>query len=234
MIVRRKGAGTLRVRATGRAAHSGSAPQHGRNALLALAHAAIEVAATADPRGPDRLTVVPTIVRSGDALNVVPASGELVFDMRADDTAAFRGVLEAVPGGGRRRDARGGAGARLAGDGLGARRPRRLLARRASCSGARSSRGPAAAPATRATSPRRSRSRSTGSGRAAAARTRPRSSSTPARSPSGSPSPWRSRARHWPIERGVATAQGLLQRHRRPATPHCEGERSARTRRSPA
>ena len=37
VIVRRKGAGTLRVRANGRAAHSGSAPQHGRNALLALA-----------------------------------------------------------------------------------------------------------------------------------------------------------------------------------------------------
>ncbi len=49
VIVRRKGAGTLRVRATGRASHSGSAPQNGRNALLALAHTAIEVAATADP-----------------------------------------------------------------------------------------------------------------------------------------------------------------------------------------
>ncbi|HLH14856.1 MAG TPA: M20/M25/M40 family metallo-hydrolase, partial [Solirubrobacteraceae bacterium] len=41
VIVRRKGAGTLRVRAAGRASHSGSAPHQGRNALLALAHAAI-------------------------------------------------------------------------------------------------------------------------------------------------------------------------------------------------
>jgi glutamate carboxypeptidase len=41
VIVRRKGAGTLRVRATGRAAHSGSAPQDGRNALLALSRTAI-------------------------------------------------------------------------------------------------------------------------------------------------------------------------------------------------
>jgi glutamate carboxypeptidase len=97
VIVRRKGAGTLRVRATGRAAHSGSAPQHGRNALLALAHAAIEVAATADPTGPDQLTVVPTVVRSGEAFNVVPASGELTFDARAADIRAFERVLAAVP-----------------------------------------------------------------------------------------------------------------------------------------
>ena len=97
VIVRRKGAGTLRVRATGRASHSGSAPQQGRNALLALAHAAIHGASVADPDGDVRLTVVPTIVRSGDAINVVPASGELVFDMRADDTDAFRHVLAALP-----------------------------------------------------------------------------------------------------------------------------------------
>ncbi|MDE3131568.1 MAG: M20/M25/M40 family metallo-hydrolase [Acidobacteriota bacterium] len=97
VIVRRKGAGTMRVRATGRASHSGSAPQQGRNALLALAHVAIEVAAVADPDGPARLTVVPTIVRSGEAINVVPPAGELVFDIRARDTDAFAGVLTAVP-----------------------------------------------------------------------------------------------------------------------------------------
>ena len=97
VIVRRKGAGTLRVRATGRASHSGSAPQHGRNALLALAHAAIHGASVADPDGDVRLTVVPTIVRSGDVINVVPASGELVFDMRADDTDAFSRVLAVLP-----------------------------------------------------------------------------------------------------------------------------------------
>ncbi len=97
LIVRRKGAATLRVRANGRAAHSGSAPQDGRNALLALARTAIAITDTADPRGPDRLTIVPTILRSGDALNVVPASGELVFDLRADDTAAFRKPLDAIP-----------------------------------------------------------------------------------------------------------------------------------------
>jgi glutamate carboxypeptidase len=98
VIVRRKGAGTLRVRATGRAAHSGSAPQDGRNALLALARAAIEVAALADPAGPERLTVVPTVMRSGRAFNVVPAAGELIFDLRSEDLAAFERTRAEVPG----------------------------------------------------------------------------------------------------------------------------------------
>lgn len=97
LIVKRKGAATLRVRANGRAAHSGSAPHDGRNALLALASTAIAISDTADPRGPNRLTVVPTILRSGDALNVVPASGELVVDLRADDTSAFGVALDAIP-----------------------------------------------------------------------------------------------------------------------------------------
>jgi glutamate carboxypeptidase len=97
VVVRRKAAGTLRVRATGRAAHSGSAPDQGRNALLALASVAPEVARLHQPSGPDRLSVVPTVIRSGEAFNVVPASGELTFDLRADRLDAFESVVEAIP-----------------------------------------------------------------------------------------------------------------------------------------
>ncbi len=97
VIVRRKGAGTIRVRASGRASHSGSAPHQGRNALLALAHAAIQGEAAANPDGPAALTVVPTIVRAGEAINVVPPSGELVFDIRSRDTGTFAEVLGAIP-----------------------------------------------------------------------------------------------------------------------------------------
>jgi glutamate carboxypeptidase len=97
VVVKRKAAGTLRVGATGRAAHSGSAPDQGRNALLALAATAIEVAHLHDPEGPERLSVVPTIVRSGDAFNVVPAQGELLFDMRADSSDAFETVRGGIP-----------------------------------------------------------------------------------------------------------------------------------------
>jgi glutamate carboxypeptidase len=97
LIVRRKAASTLRVEAQGLASHSGSAPDRGRNALLALAAAAQAVAACHAPGGPDRLSAVPTILKSGDAFNVVPDAGELYCDMRADSAEAFRGVVEAVP-----------------------------------------------------------------------------------------------------------------------------------------
>jgi glutamate carboxypeptidase len=97
VIVKRKAAGTLRIDAHGRPAHSGSAPERGRSALLALAQAAHRVAGASAPDGPDRLTAVPTIVRAGDAFNVVPAHGHLICDLRADRLEAFDAVLAAVP-----------------------------------------------------------------------------------------------------------------------------------------
>jgi glutamate carboxypeptidase len=97
VVVRRKAAGTLRAIAAGRSAHSGSAPDQGANALLALAHIAIAVARLHEPGSSDRLSVVPTIVRSGQAFNVVPAEGELIFDIRADRSDAFERVVAAVP-----------------------------------------------------------------------------------------------------------------------------------------
>jgi glutamate carboxypeptidase len=97
VVVKRKAAGTLRVFARGRAAHSGSAPDQGRNALLALAEVAPKVARLHDPHGPERLSVVPTVIRSGQAFNVVPPAGELIFDMRADRLEAFEPVLAEVP-----------------------------------------------------------------------------------------------------------------------------------------
>ena len=95
--MRRKAAGTLRVLAHGRSAHSGSAPEKGANALLALASAAQAVAALHDPPGPAHLTSVPTVVRSGDAFNVVPAAGELLCDLRADELETFDAVLAGLP-----------------------------------------------------------------------------------------------------------------------------------------
>jgi glutamate carboxypeptidase len=97
VVVRRKAAGTIKVTAHGRAAHSGSAPHKGRNALLALAVAAQAAWAEHAPDGPDHLTSVPTVVHSGDAFNVVPGYGELFCDLRADDLAAIEAVLDALP-----------------------------------------------------------------------------------------------------------------------------------------
>ena len=97
VVVQRKAAGTIRIRARGRSAHSGSAPDRGRNALLALAVAAQVVAAHHAPDGPDRLTAVPTVLHAGEAFNVVPGRGELSCDVRADSDAAILGVLAALP-----------------------------------------------------------------------------------------------------------------------------------------
>jgi glutamate carboxypeptidase len=97
VVARRKAAATMRVAARGVAAHSGSAPERGRNALLALAEAARIVAGLDDADGSEHLTAVPTVVRAGEAFNVVPAAGELVSDLRADRLDAFEPLLDAIP-----------------------------------------------------------------------------------------------------------------------------------------
>lgn len=97
IIVKRKAAGTVEVLAHGRSSHSGAAPDAGINALLALATAAQAIAAEHDPHGPDHLTAVPTVIRAGDAFNVVPGEGRLIADTRADGLDAFARVIDAVP-----------------------------------------------------------------------------------------------------------------------------------------
>ena len=98
MVVKRKAAATLRVEGRGRSAHSGSAPDKGRNALVALAAAAQAVAACHDPRGPERLSAVPTIMTAGEAFNIVPAERRAVL-RPARGLARRRStpVLDAVP-----------------------------------------------------------------------------------------------------------------------------------------
>ena len=98
VIVKRKAAATLRVDAYGRSVAfrlgAGARPEraagaHGDRPARRAAHD--------DPAGPDRLTAVPTILRSGDAFNVVPADGELLCDLRADRLDAFDPVFAALP-----------------------------------------------------------------------------------------------------------------------------------------
>ncbi|HEX8977257.1 MAG TPA: M20/M25/M40 family metallo-hydrolase [Solirubrobacteraceae bacterium] len=97
VVVRRKAAGTLKVRARGQASHSGSAPDAGRNALLALATIAHSCAELHDPAGAEQLSVVPTVMAAGHAFNVVPAVGEVIFDLRARSLEAFAPVLDRLP-----------------------------------------------------------------------------------------------------------------------------------------
>lgn len=97
VVVRRKAASAFRVEADGVAAHSGANPDAGRSALLALARVATELAELHDPSGDEALSVVPTMVRAGEAINAVPASGELMVDTRADSETSFAAVVGAVP-----------------------------------------------------------------------------------------------------------------------------------------
>ena len=97
LVVKRKAASGIRVKADGVAAHSGANTDHGRNALLALASVAQQLAALHDPEGPDALTVVPVMLTSGEAMNAVPAAGELLIDVRADREEAFDAVFAAIP-----------------------------------------------------------------------------------------------------------------------------------------
>jgi len=97
VVVRRKAAAAIRVAASGVAAHAGANPDAGRNALLALATVATTLAGRHDPRGPEALSVVPTMISSGEGINVVPGNGELSIDMRADDEASFDPVIESIP-----------------------------------------------------------------------------------------------------------------------------------------
>lgn len=96
VVAKRKAAATIKVVGRGVAAHAGSSPEKGRNALLALGEAARRIAALSDPDGPDRLTATPSVMQSGDAFNVVPAAGELICDLRAERLAAFQAVVDAV------------------------------------------------------------------------------------------------------------------------------------------
>jgi glutamate carboxypeptidase len=97
VVVKRKAAAAIRVDADGVAAHSGANPDHGRSALLALAEVAQRLAALHDPAGPQALTVVPTMMSAGEAINAVPGAGQLFVDMRADREDAFDAVIAAVP-----------------------------------------------------------------------------------------------------------------------------------------
>ena len=47
--------------------------------------------------GPERRSVVPSILHSGEGVNIVPGTGTLTCDVRASHIGAFDAVLESVP-----------------------------------------------------------------------------------------------------------------------------------------
>ncbi len=90
----RKGTSWYRLQFSGRAAHAGLDPERGINALLMAAQCALDLAPVADPVQGSTLT--PTVLTAGTTANTVPASAELVLDVRAWSTAEQQRIDDAV------------------------------------------------------------------------------------------------------------------------------------------
>jgi glutamate carboxypeptidase len=90
----RKGAATLTVRFTGRAAHSGLEPEKGRNAVIEAARFALALEKLSDPT--KKTTVTVDILSGGDKSNVVPAHAELKADVRAFTNQELNRVEQAA------------------------------------------------------------------------------------------------------------------------------------------
>lgn len=78
----RKGCGTFEVDVFGRASHAGLEPEAGINALIEASHQVLRIAALSCPAV--GTTVTPTISRSGNQSNVVPAEATIVVDVRVE------------------------------------------------------------------------------------------------------------------------------------------------------
>ncbi len=81
VVAARKGGRWLDIVARGRSAHAGSEPEHGRNAVLALARELPRIAAIDGAR--QGLTLHVTRMRGGDVLNSIPGEARATIDMRA-------------------------------------------------------------------------------------------------------------------------------------------------------
>jgi glutamate carboxypeptidase len=81
VVAARKGGRWLDVVAHGRSAHAGSEPEHGRNAVLALARELPRIAAL--DRAFEGLTLHIARMNGGDVLNSIPGEARATIDMRA-------------------------------------------------------------------------------------------------------------------------------------------------------
>lgn len=97
VVTTRKAAGSMAISAKGLSSHAGSKPDDGINALLAICQLAIDLEVSHDPAGIAGLSVVPTIINAGEAINIVPSSGELAIDCRANELASIEHLLSTVP-----------------------------------------------------------------------------------------------------------------------------------------
>ena len=92
--VARKGSGVFRVRARGRAAHAGVAPEQGINAITELSRQIPEIEKLANPEAGTTVSV--TMIGGGTAENVIPESAEATIDVRFLTVEEARRVESAI------------------------------------------------------------------------------------------------------------------------------------------
>ena len=95
ITVWRKGSANVEITVHGRAAHSGNAPQNGRNAAVELVHrlAAIEAAF---PHVGTGTTVNLTVMKSGERTNIIPDLATATLNVRYRKAADFDDVLTRI------------------------------------------------------------------------------------------------------------------------------------------
>ena len=88
------GIGAVLLRVTGRAAHAGSAPEQGRNALYELAHQVLQMRDLTDASAGIKLNW--TIAAAGATRNVIPAEARATADFRVLRVSAYDEVERIV------------------------------------------------------------------------------------------------------------------------------------------
>ncbi|WP_166352994.1 M20 family metallopeptidase [Phytoactinopolyspora limicola] len=96
IVESRRGVHRYRLDVAGRAAHSGSNPEAGANALETLAHTILGVQAI--DRDIDGATVTAVLARGGSRPNIVPDAASVDVDCRFDDAAAEAQVRQRLTG----------------------------------------------------------------------------------------------------------------------------------------
>ena len=90
----RKGVGGYRINVSGKAAHQGTEPENGRNAIVSAAHLIAEIVKLQDIAA--GTTLGPNLIRGGTAMNVVADAAYLEVDIRVWSEAEAARVDAAI------------------------------------------------------------------------------------------------------------------------------------------
>jgi glutamate carboxypeptidase len=98
LVTGRRGSQTFRLTLTGRRAHAAEPHHTDENTLVALAEAILDAGALASTM--QGVSITPTMVSAGDAVNVIPEKAELILDVRVSDAGQLErmgALLSSLP-----------------------------------------------------------------------------------------------------------------------------------------